>query len=354
MMHSSIRFSLVGAQVGWTTKMSRARTFCWISTSTSPSEKRPTLALPSSIARCVAISCASAGFALPVNRTVLKSTIDSVEAAGRFADREDLAGEEGFEPSHVGIKIRCLNQLGDSPTQERGSRRAPENLHGLRPVSSPSRQAQPASGWRSQRAAHPARPARGPIARHRCRWRRAAGPPVRTPRFPNPSCGCCRRPVAGAAAALCDLGAKPLGGGLQVVASEALGEFRLGFPNPARLAWRARKGFGKARDYSSGDAIGHLRAGEDVARGECRGRLDDGEPRRRHVDRGEPLADALDEGVARRRGRTARRRPAPGRSAAAARAASRAPRAGSAPAASRRRRSCRRPGRRPTARACRS
>ena len=28
-----------------------------------------------------------------------------------------LAGEEGLEPSHVGIKIRCLNQLGDSPTQ---------------------------------------------------------------------------------------------------------------------------------------------------------------------------------------------------------------------------------------------
>jgi hypothetical protein len=27
----------------------------------------------------------------------------------------NLAGEEGFEPSHVGIKIRCLNQLGDSP-----------------------------------------------------------------------------------------------------------------------------------------------------------------------------------------------------------------------------------------------
>ena len=26
-----------------------------------------------------------------------------------------LAGEEGFEPSNAGIKIRCLNQLGDSP-----------------------------------------------------------------------------------------------------------------------------------------------------------------------------------------------------------------------------------------------
>jgi hypothetical protein len=32
--------------------------------------------------------------------------------------RRCLAGEEGLEPSHVGIKIRCLDQLGDSPTQE--------------------------------------------------------------------------------------------------------------------------------------------------------------------------------------------------------------------------------------------
>ena len=30
--------------------------------------------------------------------------------------RNSVAGEEGFEPSHAGIKIRCLNQLGDSPT----------------------------------------------------------------------------------------------------------------------------------------------------------------------------------------------------------------------------------------------
>ena len=26
-----------------------------------------------------------------------------------------LAEEEGFEPSNAGIKIRCLDQLGDSP-----------------------------------------------------------------------------------------------------------------------------------------------------------------------------------------------------------------------------------------------
>ncbi len=28
-----------------------------------------------------------------------------------------MAGEEGLEPSDAGIKIRCLNQLGDSPTE---------------------------------------------------------------------------------------------------------------------------------------------------------------------------------------------------------------------------------------------
>jgi hypothetical protein len=27
-----------------------------------------------------------------------------------------LAGAEGLEPSHAGIKIQCLNQLGDAPT----------------------------------------------------------------------------------------------------------------------------------------------------------------------------------------------------------------------------------------------
>ena len=28
-----------------------------------------------------------------------------------------VAGEEGLEPSNAGIKIQCLNQLGDSPTK---------------------------------------------------------------------------------------------------------------------------------------------------------------------------------------------------------------------------------------------
>src|SRR5258706_15245795 len=32
------------------------------------------------------------------------------------SSRNLMAGEEGFEPSYGGIKIRCLNQLGDSPS----------------------------------------------------------------------------------------------------------------------------------------------------------------------------------------------------------------------------------------------
>ena len=57
---------LVGAQVDCTTNTSRARTFWLISTVTSPSENRPTLAAPNVIPRCVAISEAMPGLALPV------------------------------------------------------------------------------------------------------------------------------------------------------------------------------------------------------------------------------------------------------------------------------------------------
>ena len=38
------------------------------------------------------------------------------ESRDIFIFLQNLAGEEGFEPSHAGIKIQCLNQLGDSPT----------------------------------------------------------------------------------------------------------------------------------------------------------------------------------------------------------------------------------------------
>jgi hypothetical protein len=40
----------------------------------------------------------------------------AVAQSKRCVGNGELAGEEGFEPSHGGIKIRCLNQLGYSPT----------------------------------------------------------------------------------------------------------------------------------------------------------------------------------------------------------------------------------------------
>ena len=40
-----------------------------------------------------------------------------VQSCRYWAEMDVLAGEEGFEPSNAGIKIRCLNQLGDSPTR---------------------------------------------------------------------------------------------------------------------------------------------------------------------------------------------------------------------------------------------
>ena len=39
-------------------------------------------------------------------------------AAALGSGKQFLAEEEGFEPSNAGIKIRCLNQLGDSPTRD--------------------------------------------------------------------------------------------------------------------------------------------------------------------------------------------------------------------------------------------
>jgi hypothetical protein len=40
-----------------------------------------------------------------------------------------LAGAEGLEPSHAGIKIQCLNQLGDAPTLVIGKNFAASTNH---------------------------------------------------------------------------------------------------------------------------------------------------------------------------------------------------------------------------------
>src|SRR5688500_133625 len=111
MIISSIRGSLVGAHVDCSTKTSLPRTFSSSSTITSPSLNCETVALPSWMFSCRATDCASFGLALPVN-TIRLSKAMSLRRCGSRC----MAGEEGFEPSNAGIKIRCLNQLGDSPT----------------------------------------------------------------------------------------------------------------------------------------------------------------------------------------------------------------------------------------------
>ena len=92
-----------------------------------------TCALPISILQ---ISAAIAGLALPVKTTKSElgvlAMVDMMTCCANHNDGatassafETLAGEEGLEPSHAGIKIRCLNQLGDSPTPVDGLRHRP-------------------------------------------------------------------------------------------------------------------------------------------------------------------------------------------------------------------------------------
>src|SRR5258708_2707280 len=116
MIISSIRLSFVGAQVDCRTKTSLPRTFSWISTMISPSEKRLTIALPRGIPRILTTSCASAGFALPV-KTIRPSWLLIVHLlqAGGEGNARNFGREEGGEPSNAGIQIPCLKQLGDSP-----------------------------------------------------------------------------------------------------------------------------------------------------------------------------------------------------------------------------------------------
>src|SRR5258708_7483130 len=117
MIISSIRLSLVGAQVDCSTNTSWPRTFSLISTMISPSEKREHTARPSGMFRCCTTACASFGLALPENTIKLSDTIATISSPS-IVVQIGMAGEEGFEPSNGGIKIRCLNQLGDSPARK--------------------------------------------------------------------------------------------------------------------------------------------------------------------------------------------------------------------------------------------
>ena len=75
---SSIRLSFAGGQVDCRMKTSRPRTFSISSRFTSPSLKRPTYARPSGVCRPLAMSCASAGLALPANRASVSLVLISL------------------------------------------------------------------------------------------------------------------------------------------------------------------------------------------------------------------------------------------------------------------------------------
>src|SRR6202035_1799932 len=72
-INNSIKFS-AGGFVGCTMNTSRPRTFSINSTFTSPSLNRPTCARPRGTCKCRVISCASAGFALPVNTAIVNES----------------------------------------------------------------------------------------------------------------------------------------------------------------------------------------------------------------------------------------------------------------------------------------
>src|SRR5690606_29016015 len=103
---SSIRFSLVGGQVGWMMKVSRPRMFSRISTLISPSLKRPTWAFASGTRSTRAMSCASSGCALPEKTAIVAGSMAHLTPEN--CTGTDMAGVAGFDPANDGIKARCL------------------------------------------------------------------------------------------------------------------------------------------------------------------------------------------------------------------------------------------------------
>src|SRR2546427_504475 len=145
---SSIRFSALGAQVGWITNTSCLRTFSSISTCTSPSEKCETSALPGRTPSSLQMFCARRLLALPEKTSrfgdsciMIVSGGDEWRGSGVGKDPDGplllttprlyprparamrwkartqplLAGAVGFEPTNARIKTWCLGPLGDAP-----------------------------------------------------------------------------------------------------------------------------------------------------------------------------------------------------------------------------------------------
>ena len=302
-----------------------------------------------------AISCASAGLALPVNSTVLKSTLSS----SHEASRQIGAGLAGRSPWRAAARINEIWQ-GRKDSNPRMSESKSDALTNLatplhRSDGSRCRHRQlPQSGGPPrqrvalQTAAHPTHPARpavppalppvGSVARTRSCEHRAA----RTRHAAVAERAAAARPAACATSA-------------QRPRPPAAG--RCG-PNPSEhpaVDAAGACGCKKARKYNSFGVADEQRVAEDGTGSRW---LAAGLTTASHVggtrQRGQALADAFDEGVAaadeeRHVGaqREAELRELRG-------AASSDPTAGSARAAWRRRPSCRRPCPRPRATACRS
>src|SRR6476660_6403289 len=103
MISSSIRWSLAGAEVDCSTNTSAPRTFSWISTNTSPSAKRLTIAFASEIFRYLAMSPASIGLELPATSLIApllpvirKSLLRAAFNARSAQRRRDVLGRFGL------------------------------------------------------------------------------------------------------------------------------------------------------------------------------------------------------------------------------------------------------------------
>src|SRR5690554_321457 len=111
---SSIRLSLVGAQVDCRMKTSLPRTFSLISTAISPSLNCPTVALPRRVSRLSAILRASSGLAFPA-KTInfdTRSHLCSVGSSG--VESQDFV--EGRAVQAAGLEGRPASvDLGQQP-----------------------------------------------------------------------------------------------------------------------------------------------------------------------------------------------------------------------------------------------
>src|SRR5262245_8785127 len=105
---SSIRLSLVGMDVDWMTNTSPPRTFSVISTSTSPSLKRPISAPPSGTPRWRLMASARGRFEFPVNSLISPFT----ERAAPPCLLE-LGGKESNLRCRIQSPVPC--QLGYRP-----------------------------------------------------------------------------------------------------------------------------------------------------------------------------------------------------------------------------------------------